>query len=113
MRKGVNAFIERKTGLLEPRLPPEFLLLRHAPEPWRPADSVVGLKMMALNLGTNLNFEMVRLTLAAQGLSAAEIEDLMPPDRRGSRRRRCRRSPSSIRCAGSAMAKKQAAAPAR
>ena len=46
--KGVNAFMERKIGWLEPRLPPEFLLLRHAPEPWRSADSVVGLKMMAL-----------------------------------------------------------------
>ena len=48
--RGVNAFLERKIGWLEPRLPPEFLLLRHKPEPWRPADSVVGLKMMALQL---------------------------------------------------------------
>jgi penicillin G amidase len=78
--KGVNAFIERRTGLFEPRLPPEFLLLRHAPEPWRHADSVVGVKMMALNLGTNINFEIARLSYAAQGLTAAEIEDLMPPD---------------------------------
>ena len=31
----------RSTGWLEPRLPPEFLLLRHRPEPWQPADSVV------------------------------------------------------------------------
>ena len=38
----------RKTGLLEPRLPPEFLLLRHRPEPWRPADSLVTVKLMAL-----------------------------------------------------------------
>ncbi len=80
--QGVNAFIERKTGLLEPRLPPEFLLLRHTPEPWRPADSLVGLKMMALDLGTNIGFEIARLTYAAQGLTSAEIEDLMPPDPR-------------------------------
>jgi len=77
--RGVNAYIGRTTGLLEPRLPPEFLLLRHAPEPWRPADSIVTVKMMALQLSTNLNHEMMRLALAAQGLSAAEIEDLMPP----------------------------------
>jgi penicillin amidase len=35
---------------------------------------------MALNLSTNLNFETMRLALAAQGLNAAEIEDLMPHD---------------------------------
>ncbi len=81
---GINAFIERSTGLLEQRLPPEFLLLRHQPELWRPADSVAVVKMMALNLSTNLAFEIRRLTLAAQGLSPAEIEDIMPP-REGAR----------------------------
>ena len=78
--RGVNAFIDRKTGLLEPRLPPEFLLLRHEPEPWRVADSLVTAKMMALNLSTNLNHEMMRLALAAEGLTSAEIEDLLPRD---------------------------------
>jgi penicillin amidase len=78
--RGINAFLERKTGLFEPRLPPEFLLLRHEPEPWRPADSLVTAKMMALNLSTNLNHEMTRLALAAEGLSSAEIEDLLPGD---------------------------------
>lgn len=75
---GVNAFMARRTGLLEPRLPPEFLLLRHKPEPWRAADSVAIVKMMALDLSTNLRFETLRLALAAQGLNSAEIEDLMP-----------------------------------
>ena len=78
--RGVNAYLTRPTGWLEPRLPPEFLVLRHKPEPWRPADSVVAVKLMALNLSTNLGFEMMRLELAAQGLSSAEIEDLMPHD---------------------------------
>jgi penicillin amidase len=78
--RGVNAYMERSTGWLEPRLPPEFLLLRYRPEPWRPADSVVAVKMMALQLGTNLNHEIRRLAFAAQGLSSAEIEDLMPLD---------------------------------
>ena len=68
--RGVNAFLTRPTGWLEPRLPPEFLILRHKPEPWRPADSVVAVKLMALNLSTNLDFEMMRLELAAQGLSS-------------------------------------------
>ncbi len=76
--EGVNSFIERPMGLLEQRLPPEFLLLRHRPEPWRPADSVTLVKMMALHLSTNLGAEIQRLTLAAQGFSPAEIDDVMP-----------------------------------
>ena len=78
--KGVNAFIERPTGLLQARLPPEFLLLGHTPEPWRVADTLVTLKLMALELSANLNHEFLRLALAAQGLTAREIEDLMPPE---------------------------------
>jgi penicillin amidase len=78
--RGVNAFMTRSVGWFEPRLPPEFLLLRHRPEPWQPADSIVTSKLMALQLSTNLNHELLRLALAAQGLSSAEIEDLMPLD---------------------------------
>ncbi len=78
--RGVNAFITRRTGWFEPRVPPEFLLLRHRPEPWQPADSMVTIKLMALQLSTNLNHELLRLALAAQGLNSAEIEDLMPLD---------------------------------
>jgi len=78
--EGVNAFLERRRGWFEPRLPPEFLLLWHTPEPWRPADSMVIAKLMALQLGANINHELARLTYAAQGLTAAEIEDLMPPE---------------------------------
>jgi penicillin G amidase len=78
--RGVNAFIDRKTGLLEPRFPPEFLLLRYEPERWRPADSLVIAKMMALDLSTNLNMETTRLALAAEGFTSAEIDDLLPLD---------------------------------
>jgi penicillin G amidase len=79
--QGVNAFMTRKTGWLEPRLAPEFMLLRHhQPEPWRPADSLVIVKMMALDLSTNLNHETMRLALAAENLSSAEIDDLLPRD---------------------------------
>ncbi len=78
--RGVNAFMTRGIGWLEPRLPPEFLMLRHRPEAWQPADSVVVIKLMALQLSTNINHELLRLALAAQGLTSAEIEDLMPLD---------------------------------
>ncbi len=78
--RGVNAFLQRPVGLLEARLPPEFLILRHQPEPWRAIDSIAALKMMALNLSTNMEHEITRLTYAAQGFGPAEIEDLMPTD---------------------------------
>ena len=78
--RGVNAFLTRPLGILEPRLAPEFLLLRHQPEPWRPADSIVMVKLMALSLSMNINQEILRLTLAAQGLTSSEIGDLMPLD---------------------------------
>ena len=78
--RGVNAYMTRRLSWLEPRLPPEFLLLRHRPEPWQPADSAVIIKLMALQLSSNLNEEILRLALAAQGLNSAEIEDLMPLD---------------------------------
>jgi penicillin amidase len=78
--RGVNAFLARPVGLLEPRLPPEFILMRHEPEPWRPADSTVIVKLMALSLSMNINHEILRLTLAAHGLTSAEIEDLIPLD---------------------------------
>lgn len=77
--RGVNAFLQRPVGLLETRLAPEFLMLRHTPEPWRAADCLAILKMMALNLSTNFAHEITRLTYAAQGLGPGEIDDLMPP----------------------------------
>jgi penicillin amidase len=76
--RGVNAFLDRPTNLAELRWPPELLLLRHRPEPWQPADSIAVLKMMALTLSTNLEHEITRLSYAAQGMTPAEIEDLMP-----------------------------------
>ncbi|HEX5999353.1 MAG TPA: penicillin acylase family protein, partial [Hyphomicrobiaceae bacterium] len=77
---GVNAFLQRPVGPFQPRLPPEFLLLRHQPEPWQAADSAVIAKLMALQLSMNLNRELLRLTLATHGLTSAEIEDLLPSD---------------------------------
>lgn len=78
--RGVNAFLTRRLGWFEVRLPPEFWLLWHRPEPWVASDSMVTIKLMALQLSTNLNHELLRLALAAQGLNSAEIEDLMPLD---------------------------------
>jgi penicillin amidase len=71
---GVNAFLETRTG----PLPPEFQILRHHDiEPWRPADSLVWLRMMALDLGSNWRDELLRARLAKR-LSADQIADLWP-----------------------------------
>jgi penicillin amidase len=71
---GVNAFLQSRTG----PLPPEFLILRHRElEPWRPADSLVWLRLMALDLATNYRDELARARLARQ-LSAEQIADVWP-----------------------------------
>jgi penicillin amidase len=71
---GVNAYVAGQQG----RLPAEFSLLRFKPEPWRPADSVSWLKMMAWNMGSNWTSELIRARLAA-ALGADLAADLEPP----------------------------------
>lgn len=56
--RGVNAWIDGT-----PVLPPEFQLFRTKPEPWAPVDSILEIKLMALDLGANFRDE-----LANQGL---------------------------------------------
>lgn len=59
---GVNAFLERRTGVL----PPEFLVLRLEPEPWTPTDVIVWQKMMAWDLtGSQLSDETLRAQLVS------------------------------------------------
>ena len=71
---GVNAFLESRTG----PLPPEFLILGHAEvEPWRPADSLVWIRLMALDLGVNYRDELLRARLARR-LSEEQIADIWP-----------------------------------
>lgn len=71
---GVNAFLATRTGVL----PPEFLLLGVAPEPWTPADVVVWQKMMAWDLtGSEMSAETLRARLVAQ-LGEARAAELFP-----------------------------------
>jgi penicillin G amidase len=71
---GVNAFLDARSG----PLPPEFLILGHADlEPWRPADSLVWLCVMALDLATNYRDELARARLAGR-LSEEQIADIWP-----------------------------------
>ncbi len=70
---GVNAFLATRRGAL----PPEFLLLRFAPEPWRPADSLVWGKLMDLELAGNYRGELLRARLA-RTLSPEQLAFLYP-----------------------------------
>ncbi|MEK0082198.1 penicillin acylase family protein [Benzoatithermus flavus] len=70
---GVNAAIARYGRIL----PPEFLILRHAPEPWQPADSILFQKLMALDLSLNWREELLRARLARR-LSTEQLRDLWP-----------------------------------
>jgi len=71
---GVNAYLHTRRGLL----PPEFLILRHQPEPWRPADSLAWLTMMAWDLGGNWDDELLRARLSLR-LTDEQLAALWPP----------------------------------
>ncbi|HSA81675.1 MAG TPA: penicillin acylase family protein, partial [Geminicoccaceae bacterium] len=72
--EGVNAYLASRKG----PLPPEFLLLRHHEvEPWSPADSLVWLRLMALDLSVNYRDELLRARLA-QRLTDEQIADVWP-----------------------------------
>jgi penicillin amidase len=76
---GVNAYLTARKG----RLSVEFSLLRFEPEPWRPADSLSWIKVMAWNMGANWESETVRAQLATK-LGADLAADLEPPYPAGS-----------------------------
>lgn len=69
---GLNAYLKRHSGAL----PPELVLLRDTPEPWRPADSLVWGKLMALQLSGNWFGEILRARMLKAGLSRDDIATL-------------------------------------
>lgn len=70
---GVNAFITTHKGAL----PPEFVMLRITPEPWKPADVLIWGKLMTLQLSYNWRDELVHAR-ALETLPADEAADLWP-----------------------------------
>ncbi len=76
--RGVNAWLDAREGAL----PPEFLALRFEPEPWRPADSLVWIRLMGLRLTMNWRRELLRARLARHlpPERAAELWPPYPPD---------------------------------
>jgi penicillin G amidase len=71
---GVNAYIRDHRGAW----PPEFLLLGTAPEPWRPADSLVWGELMAVQLSGHWRQALLRARLLKR-LSPEQVEQLWPP----------------------------------
>jgi penicillin amidase len=70
---GVNAYLEAHKGAL----PPEFLLAGVTPEPWKPADSIVWGKVLALQLSHNREQEALRAHIAGK-LGADKIPWFFP-----------------------------------
>jgi penicillin amidase len=70
---GVNAWLKTHRH----HLPPEFLLLGISPEPWKPADSIVWGKLMALQLSQNYRLEVLRMELSKK-LTPAQMNALFP-----------------------------------
>src|SRR5690606_23947438 len=70
---GVNAWIAGHADAL----PPEFRLLGLTPEPWRPADSLVWGRLIALQLSENYRGELLRARLAS-ALTPQQMADLFP-----------------------------------
>tara|TARA_B100001964_G_scaffold232591_1_gene288579 strand:+ start:929 stop:3385 length:2457 start_codon:yes stop_codon:yes gene_type:complete len=68
---GVNAYLATRTGTL----PPEFIILSYEPEPWKPVDSLIWGKLMALWLSSNRREELLRSRLATK-LNTPLLEDL-------------------------------------
>jgi penicillin G amidase len=70
---GVNAYLAQRRGAL----PPEFLLLRLSPEPWREADSLAWGKLMAWQISGNYRGELLRAQMA-RTISPADLAVLYP-----------------------------------
>ena len=70
---GINYHINNHRGPLSP----EFVLLRHRPEPWSIADSLVWSCMMAFQLSQNWWKELLRLRLSEK-FNKPQIEDFWP-----------------------------------
>ena len=67
---GVNAGLAQQT-----MPPPEFLAMRITPEPWRPSDSLLWARLMALQLTWNWRDELSRVRLAER-LTPDQLRDL-------------------------------------
>lgn len=78
-RERIEAYVAGIDAALSKRavLPPEFLIFGLRPEPWRPADSLVWARVMALDLENDWRAELLRARLLA-ALGPERYADLWP-----------------------------------
>ncbi len=72
---GVNEYIDNHSSTLSP----EFHLLNYQPEKWKPTDSLLWGRLMALQLSDNFNRELLRQRLLKY-LPVEEIDSFWPRD---------------------------------
>jgi penicillin G amidase len=70
---GVNAYLAHRHAL-----PPEYYLLNAEPEPWRPVDTLIWGKLIALQLAGNFRQELLHARLA-KTLRPEDLQVLYPP----------------------------------
>ena len=76
---GVNAWIETVREKALGRGAPEFFLFSNKIDPWRPADSLAILKIMALQLSGQMKAEILRAKVSLTlGDNSARINDILP-----------------------------------
>jgi penicillin amidase len=77
---GVNSFIKQREGY--GRAAPEFLIFPGKLKPWTPADSLSIMKLMALQLASHVDREVLR-TRVSRMVSEKELSDILPDDPHG------------------------------
>jgi penicillin amidase len=76
---GVNAWLTEVNAGARGRGAPEMWLFSHPVAPWQPADSLAILKLMALQLSSHLENEVVRARTSLL-LDSDRLRDIMPDD---------------------------------
>ena len=77
--RGVNAWIGQVNAKALGRGAPEFFLFSTQIDAWAPADSIAIIKLMALQLSSHLESEVMRAEMS-QIVSPARLKDILPDD---------------------------------
>ena len=75
--RGVNAYLDRVNSEALGRGAPEFFLFSNEISPWVPADSLAVLKLMGVQMGSQVQDEVLRARVALT-LPEGRLRDLMP-----------------------------------
>lgn len=76
---GVNAWLGKVSEGARGRGAPEMWMFNHAIAPWQPADSIAVIKLMALQLSSHLENEVLRARTSLM-LSPDRVLDILPND---------------------------------